>query len=1341
MSRHIGQSRSWSIDALYGLGIAAIIFAIGTIIISTNHHNKISINASTSAIADLKAQFLGSTDVVKNDDVGELKLQKEFILQLDNIPLPGSGVGAIVPIDLSVNFLQRIKKATGAPPIPPLVAHAASNTRVDEEFLPVVPASDVNFRWRHRAKEGSSYKDASIIKAYRVIVRQYQHASIKSTHNFTVWDSGKVIVDSASSEESHSVRWGSDNAPTVGHILEWMVQVWDNNDKDCASSWTKFAVGPDKDDWIGKWIVHPHDMLTFDTTSKLHTKLKIFGDLRSECRNWKKRRPLPLFRMKLLAEEWHPIETEQTISSALLVISGLGSFRVSFDGVPLSTSGPIDPPFTDYSKRIMYRGFDITPFLLENPIKSNHVIGVTMGSGWFDHRPVTGMAKPHFLPRGPVTIIAQIFITYSSGETRVVAQTSDHGASWQVARGYIRESDLFTGEMVDLSILAEMEGWDTTRGWVEEKILNDGNDPYENINTWLKPVTYRTDVTHAERKQEMAVRSLALPEDKAKTYPKRKRIASPLGQLVPSEIPPILPMERIAPDEVHDLGSGRWLLDFGKAFSGMLHFDDGLPHPIIPPNKAYPRAHGFREATEKGWPFITVVYGESLELTTGDINRVLVAGMGLHDGGPRHETEPAGAQNDTFCFPKDHDGTLTQRDVYFYSSNLISADKIFPNARQSHFTTHAFRFAEICCTSEPPSNVSALMYRTAMQEWGTFDSSSVLLNGGYELVKNSLRSNLLSVQSDCPHREKLPYGGDLIANSPSAMHMFDMSAFYKKTIRDWMDAQWDNGAYTETSVWQDLNDYAGIGKGAGETVWATAPPVLTVRHMQHYGDLDLLEESYVRHKRWLEFLNKEFDSAMIKMGYDTSLKTYKGDGSGLGDWLALQTRDTYLTHTAFYMAASRCVAYIANKLGNVKMRKKGVLLAELMRNRISRLYLLNGRDNFNYPMAEFPSTPGPELSLFTRIVPGEKRCNVLKNWFRRKGETWEGDEEKLFLKELDTSYKKLLVKAGVLIKDDGDYVFSVSQWQGFGEGIFAIRYSLKTLSDMGYHHIALRKASGIGFGTTEYMLSHNATTMWESWWRSEDLYSRNHPMLGAIAEWMSSSVAGISLHPTTVGGKQVLFWPRFPKSATMLKFASSTQGTPVGDFAIAWRFEDLPDNIDGYDSALVTVRIRLLVPPGGTGILRLPIVPNNTKIRLSHTNTFPDIGRARDTTNRKCTIRRNLGHGFHWNWEYNRHRKKWYTHKSKKSIGTACESFLFALTPEWAGNADVTLDSLSRVDRKLQAGLYDVIITDWKLEKEVEGTGRLGNIPEYFHPDFYPGPYCSDRNSFDWHIDDATHII
>ena len=187
-------------------------------------------------------------------------------------------------------------------------------------------------------------------------------------------------------------------------------------------------------------------------------------------------------------------------------MSGLGSFRASFDGVPLTTSGPIDPPFTDYSKRVSYRGFDITPFLSGG--EKSHVIGVTLGSGWWDHRPVSGMAKPKLLPRGPATVIAQVMITYSSGKTRVVGQTGGDNM-WQVSRGHIRESDLFTGEMVDLSVLREMDGWDTSTGWSDNTAPTSGGaDPYKEINKWVQPVAYDTEVTLEERKQQMALRAL-----------------------------------------------------------------------------------------------------------------------------------------------------------------------------------------------------------------------------------------------------------------------------------------------------------------------------------------------------------------------------------------------------------------------------------------------------------------------------------------------------------------------------------------------------------------------------------------------------------------------------------------------------------------------------------------------------------------------------------------------------------------------------------------------------------------------------------------------------------------
>jgi hypothetical protein len=628
-----------------------------------------------------------STLAKQRKEEESLTVQSAFLSQ---------GKGSIIPIDLSVNFLHLIEKAPGAPP-DPIMASSASSARSSEDFLPIVTPRNIRFRWRHEAITGASHSDLRV-SAYRVLV--------KSIRNKTIWDSGKIDVKEGSRIDSVKFKF----LPAVGKILHWSVTLWDGQDEERTSAWSKFAVGPDHNDWKGKWMAHPSDIDAFDRNTD---RGKINANNDFNCTGWKLRRPLPLFRTKL------SINNNEDVVSALLVISGLGSFRASVNGVPLSTSGPIDPPFTDYSKRVMYRGFDVTPFVKDPEM----VVGMTMGSGWWDHRPMTGMAKPELLPNGPVTVVAQLVVTYQSGECVVVGETGE-GSGWQVSRGHIRESDLFTGEMIDLDVLQSMEGWDTASEWKEASALDrDNMDPYAEINKWIDAVSYRTDFTLEERVQRMSIKAKAIHEEDVKSFSTTAiNFADPIGKLVPPEIPPVMPMDRIAPDELHDLGSGRWLLDFSKAFSGMLHFDEGIPEPIIP--ESYPRAHGFKAAAANGDEFITVVYGESLEMTTGDINRVLVAGLGIHDGGPRHLSKPEGFSKRIRCFPDDHDEILTQRDVYIIPKNSSDKKSLYAKARQSHFTTHAFRFAEICCTKEPPKGVHALLYRTAVPEWGELLRSS-----------------------------------------------------------------------------------------------------------------------------------------------------------------------------------------------------------------------------------------------------------------------------------------------------------------------------------------------------------------------------------------------------------------------------------------------------------------------------------------------------------------------------------------------------------------------------------------------------------------------------------------
>jgi hypothetical protein len=77
--------------------------------------------------------------------------------------------------------------------------------------------------------------------------------------------------------------------------------------------------------------------------------------------------------------------------------------------------------------------------------------------------------------------------------------------------------------------------------------------------------------------------------------------------------------------DVLSLSLGRWILDFGKAFSGVLRFESGLPEPLRP-MEHFPQGHT-ANTTYSGWKnYITIIHAESIEMETGDLNTAIVAG-------------------------------------------------------------------------------------------------------------------------------------------------------------------------------------------------------------------------------------------------------------------------------------------------------------------------------------------------------------------------------------------------------------------------------------------------------------------------------------------------------------------------------------------------------------------------------------------------------------------------------------------------------------------------------------------------------------------------------------------
>ena len=76
---------------------------------------------------------------------------------------------------------------------------------------------------------------------------------------------------------------------------------------------------------------------------------------------------------------------------------------------------------------------------------------------------------------------------------------------------------------------------------------------------------------------------------------------------------------------------------------------------------------------------------------------------------------------------------------------------------------------------------------------GYFATSDTLLNGIHEIIVDAIRSNMMSVMTDCPHREKLGWLEQAYLHAPGIHYNFDTALLYAKWTRDMVEAQLESG--------------------------------------------------------------------------------------------------------------------------------------------------------------------------------------------------------------------------------------------------------------------------------------------------------------------------------------------------------------------------------------------------------------------------------------------------------------------------------------------------------------------------------------------------------------------
>jgi alpha-L-rhamnosidase len=464
---------------------------------------------------------------------------------------------------------------------------------------------------------------------------------------------------------------------------------------------------------------------------------------------------------------------------------------------------------------------------------------------------------------------------------------------------------------------------------------------------------------------------------------------------------------------------------------------------------------------------------------------------------------------------------------------------------ETTFTWHGFRYAEVTVENGQlssgwrPEFFTVRRLSTDVQDAGSFHSSDPLLNQINEMVRNSVRSNLGSgLQSDCPTRERFGYGGDVFATAASVSQHFDTLQLYSKRVRDFAAALRPNGGVTETAPYNGL-DSSGLGDESGPIGWGTAFLDLQLLVWRNSRDERLVFEMFPHTRRWIALLRSvaEKNGGVIPVG--------------LGDWSSIDQRDVAFTSTSFLLYNLNVGASLATIAGEHRVAIEWEKAADSTRATLASRF-----SNCTH------SAP------FCGKFAGGTQCD--QSFALRFGVPQSNDEEKRAF--------NLLLDA---VNRAGSH---------FHTGIFGTPYMLEALTSRGHEHVAHRLVTQTGYPSYDFMLSKNATSLWEVWEWSDSTYSHNHAMFGAVTEWFFS-LGGI--RPMGAEIVPVLL----PYS--LLKSVNTTLDTVLGLFESHWAWHS-PSEAVLEVSVPLNCRSTLVLPDGsrkllGPGIHRFRIGGNDAK--------------------------------------------------------------------------------------------------------------------------------------------------
>jgi len=423
------------------------------------------------------------------------------------------------------------------------------------------------------------------------------------------------------------------------------------------------------------------------------------------------------------------------------------------------------------------------------------------------------------------------------------------------------------------------------------------------------------------------------------------------------------------------------------------------------------------------------------------------------------------------------------------------------------FTYYGFRYVQIERAASPTASnnsnlpailsVKGLHIRNDAKTVGTFECSNELFNQTFNLINWAIKSNLMNVLTDCPHREKLGWLEQAHLMGNSIQYNYDVANYFRKTVHDMMASQTPEGLIPEIAPEYVVFDFGG-GMFRDSPEWGSAGILLPWYLYRWYSDSEILKESYPMMQKYIAYLQTKAKDNILSQG--------------LGDWYDIgpnppgvsQLTPMGITGTAIYYYDLTVIDKIAKLLGKEKEASDYEKLAT------------DVRESFNQ---KFFNTETKEYGT------GSQTANAMA----------------VFMKLVEPQYKEDVVQN--IVKNIKQHNNSLTS------GDIGYRYLLKVLDDEGRSDVIFdmnNRTDVPGYG---YQLAKGATSLTESW-QALSSVSNNHLMLGHLMEWFYAGLAGIRQSDRSVAYKKIIIRPEPVGDVT---FAKATYQSAYGLIVSDWK--------------------------------------------------------------------------------------------------------------------------------------------------------------------------------------------